>query len=484
MSNIARELKLLRGSWFIKNDDNWQEVDLEDAYSSGFVEKINSHAYSKPSSDYVNELFLYYFIKCSELKQTIGEVCQSSYSWNSKLTDKGILFRLKKELGFDVRIFKTILFYLQSLATFCLSVLMSIFVAAVLPFIFFIKMSGKCHVSKSSLRLRKKIFLVRSKSGYFRAKGFIAEDADCFVLVDNFSGLKVPGESIYSVLRSASFPRIYIKTLQYTFRDLFLFYKDAKMLLGTWFAMSVSWEYWKRIPQKALYEACLMKVLELAPANAEVFSGEKEDRFALLQTRCCARKDIRLTCLPHGLEYGFRFPGGLCGDSFYCFSENAKEILGLMYSSGKFLFSNDVLNKMLGINTDSGEGAIERVCFFTEPRDQHVNFEIIDNLVEMNIRLSIKLHPLESQKIYHDRYPGIEIVSDLQNALSSSTCLSRKSTVLVEASQRGKRTLAILINKKDKFYVENLFPSLSSERIVKISNFEDLRQALVTNNDG
>jgi hypothetical protein len=227
-----------------------------------------------------------------------------------------------------------------------------------------------------------------------------------------------------------------------------------------------------------------MKVLELAPANAEVFSGEKEDRFALLQTRCCALKTIRLTCLPHGLEYGFRFPGGLCGDSFYCFSKNAKEILGAMYSSEKFLFSDDVLNKMLGIKTDFGERSVGRVCFFTEPRDQQVNFEIIDRLVEMNIKLSIKLHPLESQKKYQDRYPSVEIVSDLQSALSSSTCLSRKSTVLVEASQRGKQAIAILINKKDKFYVENLFPSLSSERIEKISNFEDLRQALVTNNDG
>jgi len=481
---MSRELRLLRGSWFVKNDDKWQEVDLEDAYTNGFVEKINSRAYNKPSSDYINELFLYYFIRCRELKRTIGEVRKSSYSCNSKLTDKGILFSLKKELRFEMSILKVILFYLQALTAFCLSIIMSILVAALLPFVFFIKVNRPYRVSKSTLRFNKKVFLVRSKSGYSRAKSFIAEDADCLVLVDNFSGLKVPGESIYSVLRLTSFPRIYIKTLQYTFRDLFVFYKDAEVLLGSWFALSAFWEYWYRIPQKALYEACLTKVLELVPANAVFFSGEKEDRFALLQTRCCARKDIRLTCLPHGLEYGFRFPGGLCGDSFYCFSESAKEILGSMYSSGKFLFSDDVLNKMLGIDADFGESAIERVCFFTEPRDQHVNFEIIDNLVEMNIRLSIKLHPLENQKIYHDRYPGIDIVSDLQSALSSSTCLSRKSTVLVEASQRGNRAIAILINKKDRFYVEHLFPSLSSETIVKIFNFEDLGQALVTNNDG
>jgi len=54
---MSRELRLLRGSWFVKNDDKWQEVDLEDAYTNGFVEKINSRAYNKPSSDYINVLF-------------------------------------------------------------------------------------------------------------------------------------------------------------------------------------------------------------------------------------------------------------------------------------------------------------------------------------------------------------------------------------------------------------------------------------------
>ena len=191
-----------------------------------------------------------------------------------------------------------------------------------------------------------------------------------------------------------------------------------------------------------------------------------------------------MTCLPHGLEYGFRFPGGLCGSTFYCFSEKARELLESIYSSKKFLYSDSVLNKMLGINENCRKEVSDRVCFFTEPRDQNINFEIIDQLIDAGVKLSIKLHPLENQKIYQDRYPGVDIISDLEDGLSSSFCLSRKSTVLIEASQRGKQAIAVLVNRKDRFYVEHLFPSLSSEEIVKVYDFKGLVQALVINNDG
>lgn len=481
---MPRELKLSRDGWWVKDDDEWQELNLEDAYTNGFVEDVNSCNHRHPFSDYSNELYLYYFIKSKELENTVGEVSKSSCSWRARLTDKSLLCSLRNKSGFKVSAFRVIVFYLQAVAAFSVSVLLSFFVAALLPFVFLRKSRGQHIFSKNSFKDKMQVFFIRSKSGYSRAKSFIAECSSCIVIVDNFSELNVPGESIYSVLWSSSFPGIYMKTLQYTARDLWLFYKDARALLGSWGALSVFWAYWKRIPQKALYEACFEELLRLVPKNSELFSGEKEDRFAMLQTRCCARSGINLTCLPHGLEYGFRFPGGLCGNAFYCFSENAKELLASIYSSKKFLYSDDVLNRMLGINGSYRKEVSDRVCFFTEPRDQDVNFEIIDQLVNAGVELSIKLHPLESQKIYEDRYPGVDIISDLEDGLSSSFCLSRKSTVLIEASQRGKQAIAVLVNRKDRFYVEHLFPSLSSEKVVKVYDFKGLIQALAINNDG
>lgn len=481
---MSRILKLSGNTWWVKSDDDWQELNFDSAYNSEFIENLNSCSCDAPFSDYINELYLYYFIRSKELEQVVGEVDESSYSWRAGLSDKSLLFNLRKKVGFRVGLFKAALFYLQALIAFSASIFLSFFVSIFLPFIFLVKSGSRYSSSKKSLGSKKKVFFVRSKSGYSRAKRFVEESPSCILFVDDFSKINVPGESIYMVLWSSSFFRIYLRTLRYLFRDWPLFYKDASALLGSWVALSVFWDYWKRIPHKAFYEACFEEVLQLSSKSSELFSGEKEDRFAMLQTRCCYQSGHRLNCLPHGLEYGFRFPGGLCGSAFYCFSRKAKNLLESLYSSNKFLYSEEVVNTMLGIDLGYRRNSVDRVCFFTEPRDQVVNFEIMDQLVAENISFSVKLHPLESQEIYRDRYPNIDMVSDLEDALSSSFCLSRKSTVLIEASQRGSQAIAILINQKDRFYVEHLFPSLSSEKIAKAYNFNDLTRALAINNDG
>lgn len=478
---MSKELKLFRDSWCIKDGGEWQELDLEDVYTEDFVNEINSCTH-RPSSDYVNELFLYYYVKYKELKESTLEVTKTSFSWNSRLSDRGLLVHLEGESGFGMGLVGASIFHLQALLSFVSCLFLAIFIAALLPFFFLKKARGESSLVKSDLKCCEDVFLIRSKSGYSRAKEFIAEKPNRLVLIDNFSGLNVPGQSIYSMLWSLSFPKIYIRTLWYATRDLVLLYKDAQGFLGMWFALTVFCNYWQRVPHKALYEACFGEVLDCTPGNVTFFSGEKEDRFALQQTRSCAGRGRYLICLPHGLEYGFRFPGGLCGDKFYCFSENAKNILQSIYSSSKFSYFDDVLDKMLGIKkSDEPEKRTERICLFTEPRDQHVNFEIIHELISMGVRFSVKLHPLEDQSSYKKRFATIDIVQQLDDALSSSVCLSRKSTVLIESSQRGKLAIAILVNNKDKFYVEHLFPSLSSEKIVKVTDGAKLLQILTAN---
>ncbi|GAA0841415.1 hypothetical protein GCM10009113_07860 [Marinobacter szutsaonensis] len=142
------------------------------------------------------------------------------------------------------------------------------------------------------------------------------------------------------------------------------------------------------------------------------------------------------------------------------------------------MYSDDILDKMLGIKSDHRLREIDRVCFFTEPRDREVNLEIMDYLIRADVTFSLKLHPLEDSQFYRDRYPDVEIIDDLDDALESAICLSRKSTVLVEAAQRARHSIAVLVNRKDKFYVEELFPSLSSEKITRASDFEELTKIL------
>lgn len=476
-------LRLVNNSWNIKREGKSEKVDLESAYSDDFLEELNAHAFVR-KSDYSNEIFLYYYLKYKELETSVVDVSDASFSGRSRITYKSILFRLSRANSFRIGVPTRISFFCHLSLSFLLSLIAMLLLSVIWPFLLLAKAGPQSRLTIDKIGSCKRIFLIRSDSGFSRAKGFFGDQPECVVLWDDYSSMRNTGDSIYSVLRSVRFPSFYLKTFRYVIRDLFLLLKDAQRFLGAGFSFSVLADYWKRVPQKALYEVCLDEVLRASANEVGLYSGEKEDRFALLQTRCCNKEGRHLTCLPHGLEYGLKFPGGLCGDRFYCFSENARKILNSIYRSDKFVYSEEVANKMLGVQNEKCDRSIERICFFTEPRDQIVNFEIIDSLNEMGVIFFIKLHPLENADSYKEKFPGISILNELDDALNSSICLARKSTVLIEAAQRGSQAIAVLVNKKDRFYANRLFPSLSSEKISMAHSFNELRKVLMSNRSG
>ena len=95
-----------------------------------------------------------------------------------------------------------------------------------------------------------------------------------------------------------------------------------------------------------------------------------------------------------------------------------------------------------------------------------------------NIRFSLKLHPLEESGDYSKRFPEIEQVNDFNDAICSTVCLARKSTVLLEASRRGAKAVALLVNEKDRTYVMKIFPSLCSKSILRAFTFNELQEFL------
>jgi hypothetical protein len=477
---MLQSLKLLKDGWYLEKNGAFEKLDLEDVYSVEFVERLNSHTF-KAKSDYSNEIFFYYYVEYKELEYSLSDVFKASASLFSKNTKRSILLALGRSVGFRVRRFQQIAFFFTCFLSFTISLFASLGLALIFPLVLLTRQNFHPGIALDKVKLAKNIFFVRSKAGYSKAKAFILEKERSLELWDDYLSSGGSGYSVYFLLRSSRFFAVYFKSIAFTIRDIFLLFKDARRFLGSRFGFSIFSDYWKRIPHKALYEACVNEILKLNEESAEFYSGEKEDRFAQLQTRCCSKAGKHLNCLPHGLEYGFKFPGGLCGDRFYCFSDKARKTLNSIYSSDKFFFSDEIVNEMLGIKSEEAGVSIARTCFFTEPRDQEVNFEIINVLNDLGVEFSLKLHPLESLDTYQLKFPNISVIQDLSDALKSSVCLARKSTVLIEAAQRGSIAVAVLMNRKDRFYADHLFPSLSSEKISKAYSLAELRKYLLAN---
>ena len=472
---MLKGLLLLRKGWFVKKTDGTiSEANFETVYSDEFVQLINDHKLGSVS-DYSNELFLYHYIKYLEVKELSDTEGWSGCSFLSESVDKSIYFKCHPDKSDCSYIFGFILAFFSAFLVFLFSFFAVIFLAILLPFLLTNKGRIKTKNGNTSDENRA-IFLIRSNSGYQKVRHFLNDYDDRLVCQDEVGGLDAGEHSIYSCLCSSRFFSIAFSAIYFVFRDIYLFLREATAMMGPLFALSVFPRYWKRIPHKAVYEACLGCVLSRSREDSIVFSGEKEDRFALMQTRCCGEYRRKLICIPHGLEYGFRFPGGLCGDLFYCFSEFSRMRLSELYNSNKFIFSEDILNKMLGVDGNPPSPWSGSMCYFSEPRDQEVNFEIIERIVEsgVGLHLRLKLHPLEDASVYKTRFPSLLILKSLDEALASDVCLSRKSTVLLEAAQRGRVSVAILINNKDRVFATKVFPSLASDKITKILSSEGL----------
>ncbi|WP_336146489.1 hypothetical protein [Marinobacter salarius] len=459
----------------VQANDEPEHVSPDNCYTEDFIDRLNDHHFVG-FSDYSNEIFLYHYVRLMELCEVLRSSDCSRSSFFAQFLDKVFFLRAKSISHHKVFFVSRALRFSRVLVEFLFSVIAIFFLSFFLPF-YLIRRKK----SDSSLKYdakRKFVFLIRSKAAYQRSRVRIEKFISALTLVDNYGGLDVPGCSIYSVINCKNIFKIAVKSAFYALRDIWGFFKDSNMMLGAACSLALFPGYIKKIAHKSVYEACLNEVIYLSP-GAVFFTGDKEDRFALLQTRICKREKKSLFCLPHGLEYGFRFPGGLAATTFYCFTSEAAEFLNDLYHETKFVYSELVTDEMFGADFEKqAERKVERVCFFTEPRDPEINYEIVKELMGKNIRFSLKLHPLESSGDYRKRFPEIEQVNDFNDAICSTVCLARKSTVLLEASQRGSKAIALLVNEKDRTYVMKIFPSLCSKSILRAFTFNELQEFL------
>lgn len=459
----------------VRGNNETENISLDSCYTEDFIDRLNAHDFVG-KSDYSNEIFLYHYVRLREYFTLLQDCNSSRCDISSRFLDKVFFSKARIIAGHKVTLGSKVPRFVIALAGFIISFAAILLLSFLLPF-YLVRKKGSAKPSESGIH-KKSVFAIRSKAAYQKCRVKIETAESALTFFDNYGDLNVPGLSIYSVIDWKNIFSLSVKSTFYALRDIKSFFADSRHMLGATCALALLPVYAKRISHKAVYESCFDKVVRSFP-EADFFTGDKDDRFALMQTRICKREKKRLFCLPHGLEYGFRFPGGLSATTFYCFTPEAARFLNDLYDENKFVFSETFVDEMYGVGFGEQENEkVNRLCFFTEPRDPEVNHEIVKRLMEKGVKFSLKLHPLESSEDYRKLFPEIEQIDDFNDAIDSSTCLARKSTVLLEASRRGARSIAVLVNEKDRVYVMKIFPSLCSKNILRAFTFDELHGLL------
>lgn len=239
--------------------------------------------------------------------------------------------------------------------------------------------------------------------------------------------------------------------------------------------------YRKRIVHACLYEKLLDNYLPYFKGRV-FYSSNNLDRFSVLEDQMTTKYGIDSYCIPHGIEYGFKFPKGFSCNHFYTTSQRAATHLNTLYSTNKYVFDESVVRRMYELKYKVEEP--RKVVFFTEPREMYVNKNIISGLTPLlegiGKKLYLKLHPAEHEEDYKEY--GLEILKDNNMAKTGNICISRKSTVLIEALYNNSIPIAIITTEKDQSTF-SMFPSLQAEEITKTYNVEDLFKVVMKHLD-
>lgn len=252
-------------------------------------------------------------------------------------------------------------------------------------------------------------------------------------------------------------------------------YKQVVSFTGKGSGLSFLERYSTRILHTYLYAEVIESLFEINQGGT-YYTGLNLERFAIVEDQKANKYNVKTICIPHGLEYGYKFPYGFTTQLFYTTSQNAAKSLNELYSSNKFVFDESIALKMFKAKT-LVENIRPRVVYFSEPREPQVNIAILDELLplceEKNIPVFIKHHPVDNLNDYAHFGDRLPIIQNLDEALTNNICFARKSTTLIESLYNGSKPAAIITNNKDRS-IFMTFPSLQDENISVFYNVEDL----------
>ena len=438
-------------------------------YSSLFLKEVNNKSSDiSDRNDYINELFLYFIVPLYE------KVYQLKFSGQQNLEslqlEQWLYFALRRATRKKIPPLELLSSYIKTSLSLIYILLVSLLYILVLPAYILVSFKSESrHVRSES------IAVIRSTATYSKIS-FLEKEGVLFYF-DSFAFQEEQnGASLYSAPILVRFMGLFVIPWL-GLKDFISLFLTARKHLGFLSSVKVLAYYKKRIAHKVSFEFYLNYLLRrLKPKK--FYTGNKEDRFALIENRLCEASYIKCICMPHGLEYAFRMPAGLVGDVFYCNSQNAKDYLSELYKDSKthFFFDINIVEKMLSKHVL--EEKEKKVVFFPESREPEKNLSIIKFLKESNINFYLKLHAKDSIENYRPFVDKSFLIDDFNTGITNSIILARKSTILLEAIYNHSIPIAVLVDDQDRAYVEFMFPSLDDEKILKVYSFDELKNLI------
>lgn len=440
--------------------------DLASVYSQSFVEEIGEVADKLVwSSDYINEIFMHFYIRMMELASLLraGDVERVLFkSYKGEWPSVAAAARNEElHIGF----FSLTFFYMSGAVLYVFSFFLVALSALILPGLALLTRTGR------AAEVSPEFSVVRSRAAYDKMR-FLNDSGKVAFYYDDLLQKRRSAASMYSfgTLSERVLSLLVVPFL--VFRDYLRTANDSRRLLGWCYTGFVLYYFSKRISHKCNFEYYLNLLIKNG-RPVTYFTGNKEDRFAILEKRLCKKYAVRSVCVPHGIEYAFRTPAGLVGDVFYCTTEHAQRHLSSLYSGAqKFIYDEEVARHMFSRHQDVSP--VTEIVFFPESRDVEVNVSILGHLLGFGYKIAVKLHPRDSRENYKDYAGQVTFVSDFDFSISNKICLARKSTVLVEAIYNNSMPIAILTDQRDRGYVEHMLPSLIDDHIMRVYSFDEL----------
>lgn len=442
----------------ILRSNQHEPISVDDLYTSEFYEYANKHVESFKNDTYAvncgyNNIYQDYLALKLFLEQHEVDLIDLSKADDNicfYLSDLANRMRIKtKGARLLVRMCRNKLDYaftkLSSLGYF-------LYVMCIIPY------------TGEQIKKVKKISVIRSKAGAGKMKSF---DDICKEYEYPFNK-----RTIYRLfplkLRLIWVIKAYLRSFV-TMREIKL---TCRNVVGKWSVLAWNNFYKRRIVHAELYRQMMDEYLSHF-AGCEFYTTNNLDRFSVIEDHICNKYDIKSYNIPHGIEYGFKFPKGFSSNIFYANTQYAADYLNKLYGTSKFIFDEKITSKMFKLEGSNQHE--KRVVYFSEPREVDVNIKILNELIPLleskGIKLYLKLHPGDIRGNYETL--NANLIDDYVEAMCGNICIARKSTCLLEAIYNNSTSIAILTNSKDETMF-NLFPSLNSEKIIKTYNTQDL----------
>lgn len=440
--------------------------DLGAVCSQSFVEEINEAADKLVwSSDYINEIFMHFYIRTMEIASLLSASDAERVLFRSYKGEwPGIAAAAKNE-GLHIGFSSLAFFYMSGAVLYVLSFFLVALSALIFPGLALLSRKGR------AAEVSPEFSVIRSPASYDKMR-FLNDSGKVTFYYDDLLQKKPSAASMYSfgTLSERALSLLVVPFL--AFRDYFNVANDARLLLGWCHTGFVLYYFSKRISHKCNFEYYLNLLIKNGEPGT-YYTGNKEDRFAILEKRLCKKYAVRSVCIPHGIEYAFRTPAGLVGDVFYCTTEHAQRHLSSLYPKEQtFIYDEDVARHMF--SRHQHVSPVTEIVFFPESRGVEINVSILGHLLGLGYKVAVKLHPRDNRENYKDYAGQVTFVSDFDSSISNKICLARKSTVLVEAIYNNSIPIAILTDQRDRGYVEHMLPSLIDDHIMQVYSFDEL----------